>query len=105
MRDTLEYHHLAIALKHIAEMDDDILQRNDSKSSDTSHDEKNLIQSESTYRLSPQVLSQITPSELQTLLSPHLLSNLSHFPNLEQRCRLLNELGWGLRHFYSSSAT
>lgn len=101
----LEYHHLATALKHAAELDDII---DKSKADSSSISNKEIVQSESSYRLSPDSLSQITPDELQSLLSPHLPlteeNNPTILPSLVERCRLLNELGWGLRQFYSSSA-
>ena len=105
VQENLEYHHLAIGLKNIAEMDDVVDTSNSNMPEDETFPKNKNIQAESTYRLSPQSLSQMTPSQLETLLSPHLPGNLTKLPNIKERCRLLNELGWGLRHYHSSSAT
>ena len=90
----LEYVHLATALKKVAEIDDII-------ACDPTISDSVDVQSESSYNLSPEALSKMTPSKLNNLLSKYLPSQL---PNLEERCRLLNELGLGLQYYHSSSA-
>ena len=86
-------------------MDDVVDTSNSNMPEDETFPKNKNIQAESTYRLSPQSLSQMAPSQLETLLSPHLPDNITKLPNIKERCRLLNELGWGLRHYHSSSAT
>jgi len=77
--NTLEYDHLAIALKQLAEQS--------TESGD--------------FFFSPQKLSTLTEADIQTALSPHLTHYL---PNLSERCRLWNELGAGLLESFDGSA-
>jgi len=109
--ENLEYHHLAKALKRVAELDDIIDDKAYSPAIDNmnKNDIKNgFIVSESTYKLSPDSLSNMTVADLESLLDPFLpFDNQNQkikFPNLEERCRLLNELGMGLIYLHSSSA-
>lgn len=104
-KEPLEYDHLAIALKRIAEMDDDGISfcpENFPSQNNTS----DVVVAEPSYKFSPQNLCSITPSELENLLSPYLSAlNTSNIPNIKERCRLLNELGNSLIYHFRSSAS
>jgi len=76
--NTLEYDHLAIALRKLAEKDD--------------HGNNNAMSLES-YFFQPNNLASLTVKDMEAALDPLL----GHFlPNIEERCRLWNELGEGL---------
>jgi hypothetical protein len=78
-QNTLEYDHLAVALKELA--------------SQTTNN--------GTHFFSPQNLSTITEKEMKEALKPFLKH---HVPNLSERCRLWNELGAGLLMEFEGSA-
>lgn len=80
----LEYDHLAVALRKLAEKDDEV----DS--------------AENTYFFNPGSLSVLTLHDMKHSLEP-LLEGL-YLPNIEERCRLWNELGTSLLQFYEGSA-
>lgn len=109
-KNLLEYEHLAIALKKIAEQDDD-----DSSIRATIDDARNnndsafLVCAEDTYALAPQNLIHLTPSRLLEMLLPHLPSSTTeegvyNIPNIEERCRLIVELSSSLIAFHAGSA-
>ena len=123
----LEYEHLAIALQRMA-CADDILPTNNNHhtNSETNPENTNnnenqmIIQAEDSYAFSPQRLSQLTPEEFLRQLQPHLPSSSStnnnnnnndeqvgtfELDNMEERVRLLRELGLGLLHHYHGSAS
>jgi hypothetical protein len=77
-QNTLEYDHLAIALKELA----------------TSQTTTTTTTINGTYFFSPQNLSTITEKEMKEALKPYLQHHV--VPNLSERCRLWNELGAGL---------
>mmetsp|Transcript_31733 Transcript_31733/g.65191 ORF Transcript_31733/g.65191 Transcript_31733/m.65191 type:complete len:468 (+) Transcript_31733:105-1508(+) len=99
-KNGLEYEHLAIALRKLAEMDD---------ATDniyvTNH--PNIIAA-SSYELSPSKLAAMTPNKLQSLLQPHFPPSTSsqsyELPNIQRRCELLKELGDGLMRNHDGSA-
>ena len=101
VKNSLEYEHLAIALRKVAELDD----YNDERET---HENNIPIQTSSTYALSPANLSILTPKQLQSMLTPYLpLSNETmHFeiPDMSIRCELLNELGRGILEKHNGSA-
>lgn len=78
IENTLEYDHLAVALKGLA-----------------------ASQTNEEYFFSPQHLATINEQEMKEALKPHLQH---HLPNLAERCRLWNELGAGLLLEYGGSA-
>lgn len=92
----LEYEHLATALRLAAQCDDKMHPG---------------CTAEETYAFSPRNLMNITPSNLESMLSPHLPENppscdgIYVIPNLNERARLLNELGRGLLIHFGGSAT
>lgn len=100
-KNGLEYEHLAIALRKLAEIDDtsDDIRRDHDDRVD-SGDASTYIRAESSYALSPSNLATLTATKLQTLLQPHFPSSsestVYELPEIGARCRLLNELGKGL---------
>ena len=100
--NSLEYEHLATALRKVAELDDS----NDSI--EKSNTENNIIRASSTYTLSPENLSTLTTTQLNDMLSIYLPSSneASYFeiPDVGVRCDLLNELGHGLLDKHEGSA-
>jgi hypothetical protein len=113
VKNGLEYEHLAIALKKLAEADDDIVDRE----GETVDVVAKIVQASSAYALSPLSLSTLTPESLYSMLNAQFppstslrddsgaeVSTIYHLPNIEQRCRLLNELGDGLIMYHNSSA-
>ena len=102
-KNGLEYEHLAIALRKLAEIDDE-----NSKAFDQGDDFTNGIRAESSYALSPFNLKSLTTTKLQSLLQPHFPSSSTssivyELPEIAERCRLLNELGKGLIDNHSGS--
>jgi hypothetical protein len=95
----LEYEHLAMALRNIAEMDDEVGPFEVDGMFDTAG---------MSYALSPVNLSTMTPTKLCSLLKPHFPSPhdviVYNLPNIEVRCKLLNELGRGLLKQHDGSA-
>lgn len=81
--NSLEYDHLAIALRKLAEQDDD------SDSMDK-------------YFFSPWNLSQLTADDMKIALDIHLQGH--YLPNMEERCRLWNEVGEAIIQSYDGSA-
>eukprot|EP00578_Thalassiosira_sp_NH16_P005666 CAMPEP_0181139038 /NCGR_PEP_ID=MMETSP1071-20121207/34574_1 /TAXON_ID=35127 /ORGANISM="Thalassiosira sp., Strain NH16" /LENGTH=483 /DNA_ID=CAMNT_0023225929 /DNA_START=109 /DNA_END=1560 /DNA_ORIENTATION=+ len=118
-KNGLEYEHLAIALRKAAEADDEeTVQAGERGRVD---DETVIIHSASAYALSPSNLSNLTPTTLHSMLQPHFPpSSLLHddkddsdqediliqyeLPNLEVRCKLLNEIGRSLLQKHDGSA-
>jgi hypothetical protein len=82
----LEYEQLAKALKSIAGAD---------------HNKNN---SESTYALSPENLSIMTPIKMRELFAQHLDLSIYPIPNMSKRAMLWKELGDGLIRDYQGSA-
>ncbi len=117
-RNGLEYEHLATALRKVAEADDDHRENDYGGGGRADDDDNNLIRSESSYAFNPVNLIALTPAKLLSLLRPHFpLPSTSRgdeggatttivydLPNAEVRCKLLNELGWGLLKKYDGSA-
>jgi hypothetical protein len=96
-KNGLEYEHLAIALRKVAEIDDKSDNMHDHGDSD---DASTCIRAESSYALSPSNLANLTATKLQSLLQPHFPpsseSIVYELPQIDVRCKLLNELGRGL---------
>lgn len=101
----LEYEHLAMALRNIAEVDDEV----------GPFEVDGMFEATGTsFALSPVNLSTMTPTKLCSLLQPHFPSptapDSSHevtvynLPNVDVRCKLLNELGRGLLKHHDGSA-
>ncbi|CAJ1958468.1 unnamed protein product [Cylindrotheca closterium] len=86
----LEYEHLAMSLKHLAEADQE------SADSTESHT------CESSYAFSPENLSKLTPESLNATLQPHLKE--LYLDNIEKRTQLLAEVGEGLKKSFNGSA-
>jgi hypothetical protein len=117
-RNSLEYEHLAIALRKVAEADDE----NDDDENDDVENvvdvDVAVVRSGPSYALGPANLSTLTPSRLRSLLRPHFPSPTTgeedvaaavggryyDLPNVEVRCALLNELGRGLLDRHDGSA-
>ena len=105
----LEYEHMAIALKGVAEMDDGEDGVNVSVKTDQLEDcteGKLHVCAEDTYALSPRNLASLTLSDFLRMVSPHLPRGGGRYdiPNADERVRLLNELGFGLRERHGGSA-
>eukprot|EP00521_Asterionellopsis_glacialis_P008665 CAMPEP_0195287144 /NCGR_PEP_ID=MMETSP0707-20130614/4331_1 /TAXON_ID=33640 /ORGANISM="Asterionellopsis glacialis, Strain CCMP134" /LENGTH=425 /DNA_ID=CAMNT_0040346873 /DNA_START=134 /DNA_END=1411 /DNA_ORIENTATION=+ len=81
--NTLEYDHLAIALRKLAEQDE----------GDTSS---------STYFFSPKNLATMTVAQFEKATEPYLQNH--SIPNIEERVRLWNELGYGLLTHFQGQA-
>ena len=112
-QNSLEYEHLAVALRKLAEQDEIV--SSDNTDADTAHG--NNVDSEQQdqhgqhtpeeskqpkgYFFSPSRLAVITPQEMEAALKPHLQGHV--IPNMEERCRLWNELGAGLITSYNGS--
>ena len=100
-KNGLEYEHLAIALRKIAEADD----------AENIPEDKvgDIICAAPTYALSPANLAALTPTKLTALLHPHFPPSSEdlryELPNIEVRCKLLNELGNSLLEKYDGSAS
>jgi len=109
IKNGLEYEHLAIALRKIAEEDDDCQQE---ERSDGSCSIPFFIHAAKSYALCPTNLAALTPSKLHTMIQPHLPPSSQEddvlieyeLPNIEVRCKLLNELGNGLIEKHNGSA-
>jgi len=117
-RNSLEYEHLAIALRKVAEADDE----NDDVENGVDVDgDVAVVRPGPSYALGPANLSTLTPSRLRSLLRPHFPSPTTtgeeeedvaaavggryyDLPNVEVRCALLNELGGGLLDRHDGSA-
>ena len=100
VKNCLEYEHLAIALRKAAELDDN-------NNEVETHGNNTPIRASSTYALSPENLSILTPKQLQCMLTPYLPSDETmHFeiPDISIRCELLNELGLGILEKHNGSA-
>lgn len=104
-KNGLEYEHLAIALRKVAEIDD---VSDDRQEYAGSGDSSTFVQAESSYALSPSNLTALTAAKLQSLLQPHFPSSsesmVYELPEIDVRCRLLNELGKGLLDHHNGSA-
>ncbi|KAI2514375.1 putative Queuosine [Fragilaria crotonensis] len=81
--NSLEYDHLAIALRKLAERDDNSLTNDD-------------------YFFNPNHLSELTVPDMKAALEPELQGH--YLPNNQERCRLWNELGHGLLFYYQGTA-
>jgi hypothetical protein len=100
VKNCLEYEHLAIALRKIAEQDDDCKHQRICG-------ENSIIRSAETFPLSPENLSVLSPHQLQNMLMQHIPEFDDEYfevPDIDVRCRLLNELGDGLLIRHSGSA-
>ncbi|KAL3930834.1 MAG: hypothetical protein SGBAC_011593 [Bacillariaceae sp.] len=86
----LEYDHLAMALKQMAEADHESAEATES----------NIC--ESSYFFSPENLSNLSPESLNAALQPHLKD--MYLDNMEKRAKLLAEVGEGLKKSFNSSA-
>lgn len=102
VENALEYEHLAIALRKVAELDD----RNDSD--EQINTVNKIIQASSTYALSPKNLLTLTTAQFKDMILIHLppSDDTSYFeiPDVGVRCNLLNELGQGLLDKHDGSA-
>ena len=94
----LEYEHLATALKLIAQQDEQELVLNNSSLLSTAGNWNSQ-----NYALSPVNLSTITSEKLHQMLKPHLPAGVDTLPNLDERCRLCNEVGTGLLYHFNGS--
>ena len=107
VKNSLEYEHLAVALRKVAELDD-VEYDTDSNLGCNSGCGSIIIQSSSSYTLSPRTLSTLTAKQLEDMLMQHLtlLDGNLHFeiPDICIRCQLLNELGKGILDHHSGSA-
>ena len=114
IKNGLEYEHLAIALRKIAEADDNV-QQEEGERSDSSSSSSSIpffIHAAKSYALSPTNLAALTPTKLHSKIQPHLPSSSQEdgvlieyeLPNIEVRCKLLNELGNGLIEKHNGSA-
>ncbi len=102
-KNGLEYEHLAIALRKIAEMDDATAHTGNIYGGALPK-----ICAASSYELSPSNLAALTPNKLQSLLQRHFppstKSQRYELPNIQTRCELLKELGNALMRYHDGSA-
>lgn len=104
--NTLEYEHLATALKQIAEADHGLVDGQEDSSND-----KPIC--EESYGLSPSKLASMNAKEMSSILTPHLKKTKQnddedehlYLDNLEIRAKLWNEIGKGLLENFQGSAT
>jgi hypothetical protein len=111
--NTLEYDHLAVALKHLAETDDDHHQQQPGEDgtgeggggdhNNSNIQSSSIAQSEATYAFSPFNLAQMTPDKMQALLEPYLKGQ--QLDNIATRAHLWKELGTSLLEHFHGSAT
>ena len=100
--NSLEYEHLTVALKRLAEQDDN----DDNHNHSADHKEEDgisITRSSPTFAFSPQQLQSMTSDRMRGLLEPHLDGHV--LPNIEQRCQLWNEVGTVLLNNFQGSAT
>jgi hypothetical protein len=112
-KNILEYEHLAVALRKVAEQDDGADKCDITGNANIGSD-STIVQSSPTYALSPTNLCKMTPKQLQDLLLPYLpqshdeasenISTHYEIPDIYVRCQLLNELGHGLLEKHNASA-
>ena len=110
----LEYEHLAIALKKLAEADDilDVESKSDATHGSIQiKSSKTMVQAENSYSLSPQNLVNLDAKtfsnmiQLPQKLSDDVSKGVFFIPNIAERTRLIVELGQSLLTFYNGSAT
>jgi len=116
----LEYEHLAIALKKIAEKDDlisEVITQEKplvNNPGEAITKPNSLIQAEDSYALAPQNLVNLSESEFLGMIQTHLskydvkknTEKLTYtIPNVAERTRLIIELAQSLVTFHSGSAT
>jgi hypothetical protein len=92
VNNSLEYDHLAVALKKLAEIDDDKEKRAFQQS-----------QHPESYAFSPKNLASMTPAKMNELLEPHLQGY--YLDNLEKRAMLWKEVGETLLQHFDGSAS
>ena len=91
----LEYEHLASALKILAEKDDVL-----------DYDCGNMMIAEDSYAFAPQNLIKLTPETFLNMMMPLMPNDVDYIiPNVQERVRLLNEMGQALLTFHRGSAT
>ena len=95
--NSLEYEHLTVALKRLAEQDD-----NDS-ADNKEEDGISITRSSPNFAFSPQQLQSMTSDRMKRLLEPHLDGH--KLPNIQQRCQLWNEVGTVLLNNFQGSAS
>ena len=89
----LEYDHLAMALKKMAEADHVV-----SKSDD---DERNKKEQTNEYAFSPSNLATMTAEKMRNLLRPYLDEKKYPLPNIQKRAQLWKEVGEGIIRDYN----
>ena len=93
--NTLEYHHLAIALKKMAEADDNNV--------DNSTSSDGIVRSAESYAFSPGNLAKMTAIDMETCLQKHLEGH--SLDNISTRSMLWNEVGAVLLQHFDGSAS
>jgi hypothetical protein len=91
----LEYEHLAIALRKLAEADDE--------SGDPTVEDGAAVKCAGSYALSPENLKAMTSEEMESLLKPHLGGY--YLDNIQKRAMLWSEVGEALLQNFEGSAT
>jgi hypothetical protein len=94
--NSLEYDHLAVALKQLAEDDDKIPSKGDSNHG-------GIVRSDPSYAFSPQNLASMTPGKMASRVNPYLQGH--YMDNMKKRSELWKELGTVLLDKYDGSAT
>ena len=110
MINPLEYEHLALALKSVAEADhDQISKQKEESSNDKNNDDFSLC--EESYAFSPSNLAGMTSKQMTSLLKPYLKKKKTegeeeyfYLDNIETRSKLWNEIGRGLIDNFEGSA-
>ncbi len=124
LTNLLEYEHLASALKNIAEADDILPQKkenshNSAANVDSEYSNSTVTKAEISYAFAPQNLINLDTKKLLDIL--YLVSPTKgrkeegedfykddavySVPNIEERCRLIIEMGQSLLTFHCGSAT
>jgi hypothetical protein len=94
--NSLEYDHLAVALKKMAEADDTM---NDGTRSAAD----SVVRSSESYAFSPKNLASMTSEKMSALLQPHLDGHV--LDNMSKRAELWKEVGESLLNHFDGSAT
>ncbi|MGK3736474.1 MAG: hypothetical protein ACI8RD_007689 [Bacillariaceae sp.] len=101
----LEYDHLAMALKKMAEADH-VVSKSDNDDDDDDDDENNKKQQQqqrNEYVFSPSNLATMTTEKMSNLLRPYLDESKYPLPNIQKRAQLWKEVGEGIIRDYNGA--
>ena len=100
--ESMEYEHLAIALKKLAEKDDNS-ENMIGSTQDIAKGDEAIVKSSESYFFCPSNLAAMTPEGMKQALEAHLDGR--YLDNIKQRSDLWNELGKSLMNTFHGSAT